>query len=234
MIQFTDVSIRKGETTILENLHIQLKAPFKTAVLGVNGSGKSTLLDAIAGKIFPLKGRIEKSGSPKIVLVPRDYSFSRMIGAAYQYYQQRYAAYDSEIGPSLREVLQDQVKPVGTIDEKSVDSKEPAYNESWLNEVCESLNIDHLLERKVTSLSNGETRRSLLAWALLKKPDLLLLDSPFTGLDTRSKELLRTLIDRLPVNVLLVCGQNELPESIAEIIWLENRSVNAIMKRPFP
>ncbi len=234
MIQFTDVSIRKGDTTILENLHIQLKAPFKTAVLGVNGSGKSTLLDAIAGRIFPQKGRIEKSDSPKIVLVPRDYSFSRLIGSAYQYYQQRYAAYDSEIGPSLREVLQDQVIPVGTIDEKSVDKKEPAYSENWLNEVCENLNIHHLLERKVTSLSNGETRRSLLAWALLKKPDLLLLDSPFTGLDTRSKELLCKIIDELPVNVLLVCGQNELPDSISEIIWLENRSVRATLNRPFP
>ena len=156
MIIFNKVTIKKGDEEALKEISFQLKLPFKVGVIGENGSGKSTLLDAIAGKIFPVNGKIEKPHYSETLLVPRDYSFHRMVGAAYQYYQQRYSAYDSEIGPTLWEVLQNQIKPVGTVDEKSVSLPPLTYEAEWLNEICRKLNIFHLLDRKVTSLSNGE------------------------------------------------------------------------------
>ncbi len=234
MIRFSHVSIRKGEHTLLEDLNFSFDQPFKIGVIGETGSGKSTLLDTMAGKIFPVTGVIEKPHHSKILLVPRDYSFNRLVGAAYQYYQQRYSAYDSEIGPSLREILQGQVKPVGTIDEKSVELAPALYEDGWLNEICQKLNVFHLLDRKVTSLSNGETRRSLLAWSLLKKPEILLLDNPFTGLDTASKELLKSIIDNLPVSVILVCAESDLPSRLEQVIHLEKGRIKNRYTPPFP
>ncbi|KPM48448.1 ATP-binding cassette domain-containing protein [Jiulongibacter sediminis] len=233
MIQFHKVSIKKGDQLILSELDFQIEFPFKIAIAGENGSGKSTLLDAIAGKIFPFQGKIEKPHYSEILLVPRDYSFNRMVGAAYQYYQQRYSAYDSEIGPTLWEVLQNQAKPVGTVDEKSVELPSLQYEPDWVDEIAELMNVSHLLQRKITSLSNGETRRSLIAWALLQKPKLLLLDNPFTGLDTASKELLKEIINKLDVSILLVAGANDLPDSIESILILKDGRLAQTLTPPF-
>jgi molybdate transport system ATP-binding protein len=234
MIHLENVTIRKENTLILEDINISFYEPFKVGLIGENGSGKSTLLDVISGKIFPFKGKVTKPHYSEIQTVPKDYSFSRIIGAAYQYYQQRYSAYDSEIGPTLREVLQNRIKPVGTIDEKSVVLPPPAYEEKHLTEICKKLHIFHLLERKVTSLSNGETRRSLIAWSLLKKPKILLLDNPFTGLDTASKELLREIINTLDTSLILVANQADLPSEINQLIYLTKGKVEGKYNRPFP
>jgi molybdate transport system ATP-binding protein len=56
----------------------------------------------------------------KIELVSRDYSGNRILNSAAQYYQQRFNVYDAENSPTVREFLTDQMKPIGTIDEKSV------------------------------------------------------------------------------------------------------------------
>ncbi|MGR3811315.1 ATP-binding cassette domain-containing protein [Jiulongibacter sp. NS-SX5] len=233
MIEFQNVSLKRGDNLILKEVSFTLNPPYKVALVGENGSGKSTVLDALAGKLFPLKGKITKPHYSQVILVPRDYSFNRMVGAAYQYYQQRYSAYDSEIGPTLWEVLQNQVKPVGTVDLKSVSLPPLNYEESWLNSIAEQMNVKHLLHRKVTSLSNGETRRSLIAWALIQKPELLLLDNPFTGLDTQSKKLLKQILDDLEVNIILVAGLNDLPESVDHALWLEGGHLKGIYPKPF-
>lgn len=233
MLQFHKVSIKKGDQLILSELNFQLSLPFKVAVSGETGSGKSSFLDAVAGKLFPFQGKIERPHYSDILLVPRDYSFNRMVGAAYQYYQQRYSAYDSEIGPTLWEVLQNQVKPVGTVDEKSVELPPLTYEADWLDEIARLMNIAHLLQRRITSLSNGETRRSLIAWALLQKPKLLLLDNPFTGLDTASKELLKEVINKLEVSLLLVAGAKDLPACIESQLFLKEGRLAEIRKPPF-
>jgi molybdate transport system ATP-binding protein len=233
MIRFQKVSIKKADQLILKELDFQLEFPFKVAIAGENGSGKSTLLDAVAGRIFPFQGKIEKPHYSEIVLVPRDYSFNRMVGAAYQYYQQRYSAYDSEIGPTLWEVLQNQMKPVGTVAERSVELPPLLYSETEVEEVANLMNVSHLLQRKITGLSNGETRRSLIAWALLKKPKVLLLDQPFTGLDTESKNSLREILDNLKVSFILVAGPADLPITVESLFLLENGELTEIIKPPF-
>ncbi|MBK6977063.1 MAG: hypothetical protein IPH28_08065 [Cytophagaceae bacterium] len=47
--------------------------------------------------------------------VGRDYSFHKIVGQAYQYYQQRYNSQDAEVGPSVRETLQNQVVPLARL-----------------------------------------------------------------------------------------------------------------------
>ncbi|MCR9062522.1 MAG: ATP-binding cassette domain-containing protein [Cytophagales bacterium] len=234
MILFEKVTIKKGENVVLEDIDFELKEDQNLCITGDNGSGKSTLLDAIAGKIFPHKGKISKPSYREIVLVPRDYSFHRILGSAFQYYQQRYQAYDSEVGPNVWEVFQNQVKPVGTVDEASVELPELSYPEERINEVAELMNISHLLDRKVTSLSNGETRRSLIAYSLLQNPKLLLLDNPTTGLDTASKEMLKSILSSLKNQFVLVSALNEWPDSLHRLLVLQNGKIENIYKHPFP
>ncbi|MBK6977062.1 MAG: ATP-binding cassette domain-containing protein [Cytophagaceae bacterium] len=84
------------------------------------------------------------------------------------------------------------------------------------------MHIKHLLDRKLTSLSNGETRRTLIAYALLHKPDVLLLDNPFTGLDIESRATLKTILGNLK-NTQVVLAENpaDFPENFENIIWMD-------------
>ncbi len=220
-IVFEQVNVSIGKRPVLHEINVSLLAGRSYAVLGPTGSGKTSLLRAMAGKLFPRQGKIHKKA--KIEFVPSDYKFHRFVGAVYQYYQQRYHAYDSELGPTLYEVLQNQVKPMGTIDERSVELNPPQYDDAHLFAVCSRFNIDHLLQRKITSLSTGETRRSLLARSVLKNPDFLLLDNPFVGLDTASRERLREILKSLErISVVMVCSVGDVPDNIDHFIYLED------------
>jgi len=234
MIHFNKLSVKKGENLILKNIDLRIGKDENLAIVGPNGSGKSTLLDIIAGKVFPFQGKITKPHYSEIELIPRDYGFSRIVGAAYQYYQQRYHAYDSEIGPTVYEVIQNQILPVGTVNLNSVELTAAIYERSEVEEMGVKMNILHLLERKVTSLSNGETRRTLIAIALLKKPKVLLLDCPFVGLDVESKASLIKLLDSLDLQIVLVAALNELPNRINKLICLEKGELVNIFEKPFP
>lgn len=220
-IVFKGVNISIGEYPVLYEISLEITNDRSYVVLGPTGSGKTTLLKAMAGKLFPRQGKIKKTG--QVEFVPSDYKFHRFVGAVYQYYQQRYHAYDSELGPTLYEVLQNQVKPLGTIDDRSVELDPPLYKDSLLKKVCGQFKIDHLLDRKITSLSTGETRRSLLARSVLKHPDFLLLDNPFVGLDSESRELLRKILESLTgISIVLVCSHKDVPSFIKERIFIEN------------
>ncbi|MFT5883770.1 MAG: molybdate transport system ATP-binding protein [Arcticibacterium sp.] len=234
MIHFNNLSVKKGENLILKNIDLRIGTDENVAIVGPNGSGKSTLLDIIAGKVFPFQGKVTKPHFNEIELIPRDYGFSRIVGAAYQYYQQRYHAYDSEIGPTVYEVIQNQILPIGTVNLNSVELTAAIYERPKVEEMGVKMNILHLLERKVTSLSNGETRRTLIAIALLKKPKVLLLDCPFVGLDVESKASLMKLLDSLDLQIVLVAALNELPNRINKLICLEKGALVSIYQKPFP
>lgn len=230
-VVFKNVEISKNNFTILSDFNFHLENNENVVVLGESGSGKSTFLDAIAGSVFPTKGKIEKDKSKKIVSVNRDYSFHRLVGPVYQYYQQRFNSQDAELGPTVYEVLQNQVVPVGTINENSVEAKPPLYSEGWLKFIVEKLKLEHLLHQKITSLSNGETRRTLIANALLKKPDILLLDNPFTGLDIKSRmELKLILSDFKETQIILVANAHDIPERFEKVLFIENGKVSFLGK----
>ncbi|MCP9767798.1 ATP-binding cassette domain-containing protein [Lacihabitans sp. LS3-19] len=229
-IRFENVELSKNNFTILSDLNFEINE--NTVVYGESGSGKSILLDAISGKLFPTKGKIFKDSSKSIIAVGRDYSFHKLIGPVYQYYQQRFNSQDAEIGPTVYEVLQNQVIPVGTVNENSVELTSPLYEENWLGEIVKLMHLEHLLKQKITSLSNGETRRTLIANALLKKPAILLLDNPFTGLDVNSRVELKNILSGLKhVLIVLVANPADVPESFKNIIFLDNKSIEFIGNR---
>lgn len=231
MITFDEVSIQKGDRTVLENINWQAQNGENWAIIGGNGSGKSTFLEAIAGKIFPTKGRITKPNYDEIAFVAKDYSFNRIVQAATQYYQQRFNSQDAEISPTVREILQNQIKPIGTVDEKSVDLPPLPYTESELITAANLLKISHLLERKIVTLSNGETRRTLITLSLLRKPKVLLLDNPFVGLDIESRATLHQVLNQvvvLGIQIIIVTTPKEIPSCITNIIQLQNGKIKNI------
>lgn len=231
MIKFSEVSIQKGDQTVLENINWQANSNENWAIVGGNGAGKSTFLDAIAGKIFPMKGTITKPHYDEIAFVAKDYSFNRIVQAATQYYQQRFNSQDAEIAPTVREILQNQIKPIGTIDEKSISLSPPEFSNQALEEKANLLKISHLLDRHIVTLSNGETRRTLITLSLLRKPKVLLLDNPFVGLDVESRETLHEVLNQIAksgVQIILVTPPNEIPSCINHILELKDGKISRL------
>jgi molybdate transport system ATP-binding protein len=96
------------------------------------------------------------------------------------------------------------------------------------------LHLRHLLKKPLIQLSNGENKRVQLVIALLSKPDLLILDNPFTGLDSEGRETIRRIIQTLPekgVAILLITSIQEIPDIITHVVYLEKGKIRFADKR---
>lgn len=233
MLSLQNAFIRRYDTVVLSDLNLHIQTGEQWAIVGENGSGKSTLLEVLAGKWPVWRGKLTHDYGDVLLskvaeLVPSGYSFNRIVKSAAQYYQQRFHSFEAEIAPSVREVLTNQLKPIGTVDEHSVTLLPSSISEEELLTISKLLSIDHLLDRHFVTLSNGETRRMLLTRSLLKKPKLLLLDNPFSGLDVHSREVLRKALIHLKeegISVILVTSSVEIPESITHVLELKDGKI---------
>lgn len=235
-ISLQNVSVRKYESTVLSAIDWNIAQGENWAIVGPNGAGKTVLLDIIAGKWPVLTGKITYDWQAPlretIELASNDYSFNRIVSAGAEYYQQRFHAYESERAPTVRAILTDQLKPVGTVDDRSVKLGPSTISEKELASISELLSITHLLDHPFVTLSNGETRRMLLAKSLLKKPKVLMLDNAFSGLDMHSREVLRnalTELTRQGVTIIMATTAAEIPPCITHVVELaEGRIVKTI------
>ncbi|AJD33009.1 MULTISPECIES: ATP-binding cassette domain-containing protein [Clostridium] len=142
------------------------------ALQGSSGSGKTTILDCIAGIKNPNKGIIKIdnktvfSSSKNINLPIKD----RHIG----YLFQNYALF-----------------PHMTVEENILFGvkNQKNYDISYIKYITETFKIEHLKDRKPNQISGGEKQRVALARALAIKPNVLMLDEPFSSLDKDTKEV---------------------------------------------
>lgn len=237
LISLQDVSIKKGTYLILSQLNWKLHAGEKWVVIGKNGSGKSTFFDVLLGRLYPSSGRRIVTPHLKISIAERDYSFDRLVKQSFLYYQQRYHSFDTSITPTLWEVLQNQTKPLGTVDSQSVALPPLAFDEKELQKWAALFKIQHLLDRKIISLSNGEVRRSLLVRSLLQNPDILLLDNPFSGLDTENRHILQTILGQLALTnltIVLTCGYSDIPSGFSKGLELADGQITRQFHWPDP
>ncbi len=232
-IKLTDTTVKKGNTTILTNINLDIKTTENWAILGENGSGKTTLLQLLAGNTEGVKGLFERQKNLKTELVASSFKTNRLVNKAYQYYQQRYTADGAALAPSVYEVVQNQVKPLNTVDEKSVTLPPKPYTDSAVEEWANLLKINHLLHHKIVTLSNGETRRVHLLMALLKQPHILLLDNPFIGLDVDSRQILHNILNHITttgIQIIIVCAAAEMPECITNAVVLKEGKIENILR----
>lgn len=169
-------------------------------VTGPSGSGKTTLLKAISGMIFVPKSQItfpiledikKNSGgdilvSDMIAFVPQEVRVPSGF-LPDMYYQRRYQAAEQDDIPSVREVLSKQ---------------QNGDDELVVGEVSDIMSLRKLWNQPFVQLSNGQTRRLMIAIALMKKPEVLILDNPYTGLDHAARASLNSHIKRLIDNGL--------------------------------
>lgn len=171
-IYFDNISVNVGALSILKNINIPVLRGKNTAIVGPNGAGKTTLFMAFLGQI-PYEGKILTKKNISIGYVPQSLSFDRGMPIKVQEFLS----------------LSSQKRPIWfNISERS------AKNADHLLSLVEA---QHLLNKPMGALSGGELQRVLLALALQREPDLLLLDEPSSGIDITGGKLFCSLLEKL-------------------------------------
>ncbi|TRW27407.1 ATP-binding cassette domain-containing protein [Flavobacterium zepuense] len=225
LLQFSNVTIKNNATVVFSNLNFTLKKGEYWAIVGKSGSGKTTLLEALAGKkhisgvtvaytYFDsiIQGSAEhNSRNNLIALVSSTQQFKNRSNTTDLYYQQRFNSSDSEDAQTVREYLL---------------SDTTASHGYWtIEKIIARLNLSTLADKEIIKLSNGETRRLMLAKALVKNPVLLLLDAPLVGLDTTNRADFNLLLKEITasgITVVITVSTNKIPNTITHIAVLDD------------
>jgi molybdate transport system ATP-binding protein len=205
------VTVQLGADRLLDNLDWTICRGEQWAVVGPSGSGKTVLAHTLMGRHFST-GRVNFSNgredaSPPIALVEQQHRFRGRAGSTELYYQQRFNAADADKTITVEEEL----TAAGMGGDLVVD---------WLD----NLHVRALLKKPLIQLSNGENKRVQLAIALLGRPEMLILDNPFLGLDSEGRAVLHTIIGRLAaegIQILLITGKKEIPACVTHIAQLD-------------
>lgn len=222
VLAFSDVSIHRGRRHLLDGIDLSIGEDERWVIMGPNGAGKSTLLRVASTRLFPSSGTVdvlgERMGSVDL------FELRPAIGLA-----------SAGLSQEIRE------------DEKVLDVVVTAAygmtgrwrehydrdDERRALQLLGDWGASTLLNRRFSTLSEGERQRVLIARALMTDPELLLLDEPAAGLDLAGRE---SLVRRLsefagstasPAMVMVTHHVEEIPEHFTHALLLRDGAVVA-------
>ena len=233
LLSINHATVRYLSNTLFSNLNFTVNRGENWALIGASGSGKSALLQTIGGRFNITGGTIDyhffedflkknvelgelTTYHKLIALVEPRHHFKNLSNTTDFYYQQRYNSSDSEDAQTVAEYL-GSINPVNS------------NRQYWTFEkVTGLMKLDDLVGKQLIKLSNGETRRLMIAAALLKNPVLLLLDSPLTGLDVQTRAAFDALINEIiasEITVIMATSPYEIPAGITHIAILNEGKI---------
>ncbi len=173
LVRFEKVTCRYGREPVLVNVDLSVSEGDFLGVVGPSGSGKTTLLRALAGVVRPIAGRIVRDRAAAVGYVPQvetvNWYFPVTVREAVLM-----SRIDGRVVPwSSRRDVQD------------------------ADEVLDRLGIGDLGGRHIRELSGGQQQRVFVARAMLRRPKILLLDEPTSGVDVRTRHDVMHLIHEL-------------------------------------
>ena len=185
LLKIHDVSRGNGSDFALSNINFSLERNGRVALAGETGSGKSTLLKIIGGLLDADSGEVifrnRNVVGPSQKLVPGHPEIA-------------YLSQHFDLPKFLR--VEQVLAYANSLSRKQAD------------EIYSICRIGHLLKRKTDELSGGERQRIAIARLLITKPKLLLLDEPYSNLDSVLKNILKQVIQeiglKLNLSIILV------------------------------
>lgn len=221
IIRLKDIVLRLPELQFAEPIDWTICEGEQWAVVGPNGAGK-TLLAGVLQKKYAFRSgeHIFVSGKP-VSEVVKSIAFKDIYSLAdcrNSYYQQRWHSTETEDMPTVSEVLSE-------------------YKDTEnLNELLSLFGISDLLPKKLIFLSSGELRKFLVVRTLLSRPEILILDNPFIGLDAPSRDLLVDMLGKMTELhgtqvILLLSNPADLPDMITDVLPVLNRKCLSPLKR---
>ncbi|MCM3670373.1 ABC transporter ATP-binding protein [Mesobacillus maritimus] len=172
---------------ILKNVSWDVNKGEHWALLGLNGSGKTSILKMITGYQWPNNGQVSVLGN--LFGKTNIPELRKSIGWVSSSLDDQYQTRPSDT--ALEVVLSGKFASIGLYEDITEEDVKKA------SELLERFRIHHLADQLISSLSQGERRRAMIARALMSSPKLLILDEPCNGLDIYSKEELLSTIEEM-------------------------------------
>lgn len=209
-VEVKDLHKRFGTFPAVHGVSLRVEEGSLTALLGPSGSGKTTVLRMIAGLEIPDSGAIEIGGVDVLGITPQ----KRNVGFVFQ----QYALFKHmKVADNIAFPLRVRKWKKDAIRER-------------VSELLSLLRIEGLEKRYPDQISGGQRQRVALARALAARPQVLLLDEPFSALDARVRdelrEWLRSLHDQLHVtSVFVTHDQTEAMELADRLVIMREGKV---------
>ncbi|WP_431812875.1 ABC transporter ATP-binding protein [Kocuria sp. cx-455] len=222
VLELVDVSVVRGEKTLLDSVNWTVQDGERWVILGPNGAGKSTLLSIAAARLHPTTGMVDILD--EILGAVDVFELRPRIGVSS-------ATLATQIpnAETVRNVIVTAAYGVTGRWREEYDE----FDDARAVELLEAWGLDELAERRFGTLSEGERKRVLIARALMTDPELLLLDEPAAGLDVGGREKLVARLDELakdpasPAVVMVTHHLEEVPDGFTHAMLLREGKVVA-------
>ncbi len=221
VIALQDVTLRIGRHWLLPHTNWRIQAGENWAIWGPNGAGKTTLAKALMGQAAVVQGRIHRQrrsdGGP--------------LNIAWVSAEQYFNIHRREqVLEEMRHFSGRRDWQVCGRDLICPKTAMPSGGRHPLEADCENLSgLSDLLEKPVSGLSTGEMRKLLIAKALARHPDMLILDEPFNGLDAAAQQQVAALLNRLGAlgmqMVLITHRVGEIGDAFSHVLQLDQTRV---------
>ena len=217
LIQLKNVSVRYGKRAILSDINWSVRSGESWALVGPNGSGKSTLLSLISGDN-------PQAYANSIYL----FGSRRGSGESVWKLKKRIGLISSELHlhfPETQTCLETVIS--GFHESMGCRESPSAHQRKTAQKILAYLGISKFSRVSFGSLSTGIQRMTLLARALVKAPDLLLLDEPCQGLDSAHRSRFLAIIESVlrhsETTIIYVTHvADEIPKGIHKVLQLQN------------
>lgn len=180
-IQDMDITYNKGKTKVIDGMNLEIRDGEFCVFLGPSGCGKSTAMYSIAGLLHPSQGKIsfggetmtevDDKGKDKTFVPPQERNIAMVF--------QEYALYPNmTVRKNMSFALETKKAPKAEIEKR-------------VTAMSAMLGLDELLDRRPAQLSGGQRQRVALGRALVRDPQVFLLDEPLGNLDAKLRDQVR-------------------------------------------
>jgi zinc transport system ATP-binding protein len=200
IIKLEDVNFSYQDTTVLEDVNVEVQKGEYIGIFGPNGGGKTTLLKLLMGFLKPTSGSITIFGkSPqtsrdKIAYVPQGLRFDRQFPISV-----------SEVVLSGR---LSQLPWHGIFLPEDI---------KIADEMLHKVGLSDMKNRAFGTLSGGQAQRALIARALVSQPKLLLLDEPTASVDSKSEGEIYSILEGLKKTITILMVTHHLRTAIDQV-----------------
>ncbi len=185
-VRLAGIGVRFDGAPALDSVDLDLAFGELTVLVGPNGAGKSTLLEVAAGTREPTSG-IRQSAARTVAFVPQR------------------STLPDRLPVTVRDVV-----AIGTWGRLGAWRRSDAASRDAVSSALERMRLAPLAGRPFATLSGGQRQRALLAQALARRADLLLLDEPTTGLDRDSGDRIRAFLrDEAAAGTAVLCVSHD-------------------------